>query len=97
MMFLNLAYLRTNKICFIKDSLYYYMVRQDSIISTIKKEQIESTQNAMVDVKNIYEEKNEELLELLNAMAFLHFGISLTFRLSYDKKNFKETYKINVV
>ena len=93
MMFLNLAYLRTNKICFIKDSLYYYMVRQDSIISTIKKEQIESTQNAMVDVKNIYEEKNKELLELLNAMAFLHFGISLTFRLSYDKKNFKETYK----
>ena len=27
-------------------------------------------------------------------MAFLHFGISFTFRLSYDKKNFKETYKI---
>ncbi len=93
MMFLCLAYLRTKTITFIADSLYYYMVRQDSIISTIKKEQIESTQNAMLDVKKIYEERNKNLLPLLDAMAFLHFGVSLTFRLSYDKKNFKETYK----
>lgn len=94
MMFLCLVYLRTKTITFIEDSLYYYMVRSDSIMGTIKKEQIESTQNAMVDVRKIYEEKNKKLLEVLDAMAFLHFAVSFTFRLSYDKKNFKETYKI---
>lgn len=93
MMFLCLVYLRCKTITFIPDSLYYYMVRQDSIMGTIKKEQIESTQNAMLDVRNIYKEKRPELLKVLDAMAFLHFGISLTFRLSYDKNNFKETYK----
>ena len=93
MMFLCLVYLRTKTITFIKDSLYYYMVRQDSIMGTIKKEQIESTEKAMVDVKNIYAKKKPELLPLIDAMAFLHFGISLTFRLSYDKENFKNTYK----
>ena len=56
MMFLCLVYLRTKTITFIADSLYYYMVRQDSIMGTIKKEQIESTENAMVDVRNIYKE-----------------------------------------
>ena len=69
------------------------MVRQDSIMSTIKKEQLDSTLNAMLDVKKIYKEKKPELLGVLDAMAFLHFGISLTYRLSYDKKNFKDTYK----
>lgn len=93
MMFLCLVYLRTKTITFIADSLYYYMVRQDSIMGTIKKEQIESTENAMVDVRNIYKETKPELLPVLDAMAFLHFGISLTFRLSYDKENFKNTYK----
>ena len=93
MMFLCLVYLRAKTITFISDSLYFYMVRQDSIMGTIKKEQIESTQNAMVDVRNIYDKKNKSLLKVLDAMAFLHFGISLTFRLSYDKENFKETYQ----
>ena len=93
MMFLCLVYLRTQTITFIPDSLYYYMVRQDSIMSTIKKEQLDSTLNAMLDVKKIYKEKKPELLGVLDAMAFLHFGISLTYRLSYDKKNFKDTYK----
>ena len=93
MMFLCMVYLRTQTITFIADSLYYYMVRQDSIMGTIKKEQIDSTLSAMIDVKNIYEKKRPELLGVLDAIAFLHFGISLTYRLSYDKINFKDTYK----
>jgi len=98
MMFLLLVWLRTKKIAFIKDSLYYYMVRQDSIITTIKKEQIESTQNAMLEVKDIYtkNENGKKLLPLLDAMAFLHFGISLMFRLSADKTcDFKKELKLN--
>ena len=98
MMFLLLVYLNTKKITFIKDSLYYYMVRQDSIMATIKKEQVEATEKAMLDVKKIYEEEEsgKKLLPVLDAMAFLHFGISLMFRISADKtSNFKEELKKN--
>ena len=98
MMFLLLVWLRTNKITFISDSLYYYMIRQDSIMTQIKKEQIESTQNAMLEVKSIYEnnENGKKLLPVLDAMAFLHFGISLMSRIYMDKNcNFKEELKMN--
>ena len=98
MMFLLMAYLNTNKISFIGDSLYYYMVRSDSIMATIKKEQLESTEKAMLDVKKIYEseESGKRLIPILDVMAFLHFGISLMFRISADKtSNFKEELKKN--
>lgn len=98
MMFLLLVWLRTKKMVFIKDSLYYYMIRQDSIVATIKKEQIESTQNAMLEVKEIYEknEQGKKLIPVLNAMAFLHFGISLMSKVYMDKNcNFKDELKKN--
>ena len=98
MMFLLMAYLNTKKISFISDSLYYYMVRSDSIMATIKKEQLESTEKAMLDVRKIYENEanGKKLLPVLDAMAFLHFGISLMFRISADKtSNFKEELKKN--
>lgn len=98
MMFFLLVLLRTNKISFIKDPLYYYMVRSDSIVATIKSEQITSTQNAMLEIKDIYNANNngKKLLGLLDAMAFLHFGLSLMFRISYDKKcDFKQQLQKN--
>lgn len=97
MMFLLLAYLNTKTISFINDPLYYYMVRQDSIMGQIKKEQIESTEKAMVEIKNIYknDEQGMKLLEVIDDMAFLHFGISLMFRVSSDKENFSKILKAN--
>lgn len=97
MMFLLLVYLNTKTITFINDPLYYYMVRQDSIMGQIKKEQIESTERAMVDIKHIYEqdEQGKKMLEVIDVMAFLHFGISLMFRMSSDKENFKQVLKDN--
>lgn len=99
MMFLLLAYLNTKTISFINDPLYYYMVRQDSIMGQIKKEQIESTENAMVEIKKIYkeDEKGRNLLEVIDDMAFLHFGISLMFRVSSDKQNFSKILNQNRV
>ena len=96
MMFLLLAYLNTQKIDFISDPLYYYMVRQDSIMAKINEKQIESTEKAMTDIKNIYinDENGKNLLEVIDSMAFLHFGVSLMFRLS-NEKNFKEIIKNN--
>lgn len=98
MMFLLLVWIKTNKIAFISDSLYYYMVRQDSIITTIKKEQVASTESAMLEVKEIYgrTEKGRNLIPVLDAMAFLHFGISLMLRIYADKTcNFNEELKHN--
>ena len=97
MMFLLLAYLNTKTISFINDPLYYYMVRQDSIMGQIKKEQIESTEKAMVEIKKIYQNDSQgkKLIEVIDTMAFLHFGISLMFRMSTDKKNFKQVLKDN--
>lgn len=97
MMFLLLVYLNTKTISFINDSLYYYMVRQDSIMGQIKKEQIESTEKAMIEIKKIYQNdiQGEKLIEVIDTMAFLHFGISLMFRMSSDKQNFKQVLKEN--
>ena len=97
MMFWLLACLNTKTITFIDDALYYYMVRGDSIMSQIKKEQIESTENAMVEIKKIYAEDSngKNQLEVIDSMAFLHFGISLMYRMSSDKANFKTVLKEN--
>ena len=98
MMFLLLIYLNAKKIVFVNKSLVYYMVREGSIVTTIKKEQIESTYRAMVEVRRVYEESENRvnMLKILDAMAFLHLGVSLMFRLSYDKScNLKEAIKNN--
>lgn len=98
MMFLLLAYLNTNKISFIPDCLVCYMVREASIINTIKKEQLESTYPAIIEVKNIYKKdpRSSIFLSLLNSMVFLHFGISLMFRASYNKdSDFNNVFKEN--
>jgi glycosyltransferase involved in cell wall biosynthesis len=98
MMFFLLICINAKKIAFIPDCLYYYMIRSDSIMTNIKKEQIESTQNAMVDIKNIYSKSDngKKLIPVIDALAFLHFGISLMFRISYDKNcNFKQELKLN--
>lgn len=98
MMFLLLVYLNTDRIAFIKDPMYYYMIRQDSIMGQIRKEQIESTEKAMIDVRNIYlgSERGKLLVPVIDAMAFLHFGISLMFRISYDSNcNIKQELEDN--
>lgn len=98
MMFFLLIILQANKITFIGDSLYYYMIRSDSIMTTIKKEQITLTQSAMLEIKEIYSESknSSNLLPVLDALAFLHFGLSLMFRISYDKTcDFQEELRLN--
>ena len=59
MMFLLLIYINAKKVVFVNESLVFYMVRQGSIITSIKKEQVESTYQAMVEVRRVYE--NSEL------------------------------------
>lgn len=97
LMFHLLAYLdMKGSVVFVPQSLVNYMVRSDSIINTIRKEQVEATYNAFLDVKSFYREASasDALLEALDTIAFLHLGISLIFRLSYDKScNLNEAIK----
>lgn len=96
MMFQQLALINAKKITFIPDSLYYYMVRKDSIINTVKKELLDSTYAAMIEVRNLYRSKRPNLVDYIDANAFLHLGISLMYRMSEDKTvNFKEVVKTN--
>lgn len=95
MMFL-LILINVKKISFINDCLYNYMVREGSAISTITKEQQKISENAMIALRKMYEESNEELIEVIDSLAFLHFGISLMFRLSYSPEiDMKEELKKN--
>ena len=96
MMFLQLVYINSEKITFVPKSLVYYMVRKGSIINTVKKEHLDSTYNAMVEVRRLYEKERPELLDYVDANAFLHLGISLMYRMSEDKTaDFDEVLKRN--
>lgn len=96
MMFFLLTCLNVKKIGFLPEYLYFYMVRPDSAMATVKKEHLKITQEAMIKVKQIYinNKKNNDIISLICDIAFLHFGISLMFRLSYDKNiNLKKEIK----
>lgn len=96
MMFLQLIYINAKKIVFIPDSLVYYMVRKDSIINTVKKELLEPTYKAIKEVRSVYEKNRPELLDYMDANAFLHIGVSLMYRMSEDKTlDFKVALKEN--
>lgn len=96
MMFLCLIYLKTKTIGFMPEVLYHYMVRKGSAMNTIKEQEIENIQNAMIEVRRVYEKERPQLLPVIDSMAFLHFGISLMFRISADKTiNFKEALQKN--
>lgn len=98
MMFLALVYQNVNKITFLPEPLYYYIVNSTSAMASTNARDIEKTEKAMIKVKEIYSKNKckKELMEILDCMAFLHFGISLMFRLSYtENKNFKKLFKNN--
>lgn len=96
MMFIQLAYLNAKKIVFIDDSLYRYMVRSDSIINTINLEKIPSTYAAMKEIRAYYKKEKKDLLQYVDANAFLHLGVSLMYRLYATKDiNFRKELKKN--
>jgi len=99
MMFLALVYLNVKKISFVDDYLYNYIVREGSAMNVLKKEEISEIQDAMLEVKQHYinSKCTDSQIEILSAMAFLHFGISLMLRVSeQDKEFFNKQYKQNL-
>lgn len=64
--------------------------------ATVKQDKIESTYNAMLEIRDIYKSENKDMLEYIDVNAFLHLGVSLMYRLSYDKEaDFNKILKNN--
>lgn len=97
MMMHLLAYPMVKRVAFTPHALVNYIIRGDSIMTTIDKSKIDSTYKAMLEVKQVYQEAaSRRLRDFLDAASFLHLGISLMFRISYDKSaNLKEELKRN--
>lgn len=88
LMFQLLIYLRSQgSVAFVPKSLIHYMVRPGSIINSIQKNQVDSIYRNFLEVRGLYvqEHASQNLMKALDATAFLHLGISLSYRLSYIK------------
>lgn len=95
MMFSHLMYIDAHKITFINESLIFYMVRSDSIINTVRQELIPEVYDSMHDLRLSYS-SSPHLLEYIDAVAFLHLGISFMYRLSANKNiDFNQILKNN--
>lgn len=84
----QLAYISCDgKLAFTGTAPYYYMVRKGSMINTVTPEQVESVKRALLEVKGHFQADNAslELQQELDAIAFLHLGVSMSFRLSSVK------------
>lgn len=98
MMMHLLVFPRANSVSFCSLPLVYYIIRSDSIMTTIDKSKVSSTYSSMLEVKTYYRSCNvsEQMMSFLDAAAFLHMGTSLMFRVSYDESaDLKETLREN--
>lgn len=78
-----LAYQKMHgEVVIVPESLVRYMVRSDSIINTVREDQVTSVFDAFLEIKEVYKDSRPDLVPALDAIAFLHLGISLVFRLS---------------
>lgn len=100
MIFHTIVYPTINKITFVDDYLYDYMVANGSAMNSLKDSDVEMVKVAILQVKEQYLKNNvkNEFFEMLSSMAFLHIGISLMLNVyKYDKKNFNEEYKNTLI
>lgn len=97
MMLHLLTFPRVRRIAFTPYALVNYIIRDDSIMTTIDKTKLDSAYEAMLEVREVYlHQASSSLRYFLDAAAFLHLGVSLMFRVSYDKSaNLSQTLKEN--
>ncbi len=84
-----LAYLdMKGVVAFTPTCLVHYMVRKDSIINTITLKKLCTGFDAFLETKQYYIScgKSISYIQALDAIAFLHLGISMMYRLSYNKE-----------
>lgn len=87
MLFLLSSYTKIQKIAFVPDVLYHYYLRYDSQIHSVNKQDVDNLKKYLLEVKKLYKEegKYKEMKDFLALMAFIHLGISVMYRASYDK------------
>lgn len=81
----QLAYLSaTGAVAFTGTAPYRYLIREGSMINSVTPAQIDSVESALLEVRRHFEgdDASEGLLQELDAVAFLHLGVSMSFRLS---------------
>lgn len=96
MLFLLSSYTKIKKIAFVSDVLYHYFLRYDSQIHTVNSQDVENFKKYLLEVKEFYikENKYEDMKYTVDTMAFIHLGISVMYRASYDKNiNIKQMLK----
>ncbi|NLC87199.1 MAG: glycosyltransferase [Clostridiaceae bacterium] len=86
-MFLITSFINIKTIAFVPDVLYHYYLRYDSQIHTVNIKDVENLKKYLLKVKDTYIEykKYEEFKYILDLMAFIHLGVSVMYRVSYDK------------
>ena len=77
-----LIYPRVRRVAIVNEPLICYMVRQGSIIHSMKAESAAGVYRAAKELRDVYEHVNPDLLDYLEAAVFLHAGIALMYRLS---------------
>ena len=80
----------TNKIARVREVLYHYRVRGTSIINTAKKEDFQVLVGKLKEQRRKIRDEvlDEDFQDFVDAVMFLHVGISVTFRLTQgDREN----------
>ena len=88
----------TGPIVFVPKPCVHYMVREGSQIGSTTPAQVESGRQALLEVRGRYEQAglSEHMLQALDAVAFLHLGVSMALRLSANQEvNLGEELRLN--
>ena len=95
--FSQLLYLDADRICFVPDSLVCYTVRKNAITGSIRPEHVQEVQAAMLALRDLCLRQRPERASFLDALAFLHLGVSLMHRVSLNgKAALKKTLQKNI-
>ena len=93
-----MAYMYANieKVTFISDILYYYQVREGSNISNISVYTVDSIYDNLIRIKkDRYLSSKPEMIEIIDAYAFLHLGVSTMYRIYQSNNNYKKMFRRN--
>ena len=87
MIFLASSYSKIEKIAFVPDVLYHYYLRYDSQIHNVNSNDVDNFKRYLLELKRLYikENKYDDMKYIIDFMAFLHLGMSVMYRASYDK------------
>ena len=88
MIFLTSSFTKINRVAFVPDVLYHYYLRYDSQIHSVNENDVENFKKYLLELKKLYikENKYEDMKYILDLMVFIHLGVSVMYRASYDKE-----------